>query len=104
MKQIKEAPFEKIAELIGVKMNKQIFARGIKYIIPFVGAAISGGFTFVTFGSMAKRLQKHLVTLPMANVDFYKKSYDNDNENKVINIDFSDIIVEDIDDLDETGE
>ena len=40
---------------------------------------------------MAKRLQKSLVVLPMASVDFYEESHDND----IVDIDFSDIIIED---------
>jgi len=93
---------KKVAKLIGVKMTKQIFAKGVGKIIPVVGAVISGGITFIGFKPMANRLQKYLITLPMANVDFYKKSRDSDEA--ILDIDFSDIIVEDIDDLDEINE
>lgn len=88
---------KQVAKLIGVKMTKQIFAKGVGKIIPVVGAVVSGGITFIGFGPMAKRLQKYLITLPMASVDFYKKSHVSDNSNEIIDIDFSDIVVEDID-------
>lgn len=90
---------KKVATLVGVKMTKQIFAKGVGKIIPVVGAVISGGVTFVGFRPMANRLQKHLVTLPMARVDFYKESHPNDDE--IIDIDFSYIDVEGTDDSDE---
>ncbi|MDR3295470.1 MAG: hypothetical protein LBT26_06545 [Clostridiales Family XIII bacterium] len=86
---------KQVAKLIGVEMTKQIFAKGVGKTIPVVGAVVSGGITFLGFRPMAKRLQKHLIALPMASVDFYRKSYDNDEA--VIDIDFSDIIVEDVD-------
>ncbi len=34
--------------------------------IPLVGAAVSGGLTFATYLPMAKRLKKHLSSLPLA--------------------------------------
>jgi hypothetical protein len=84
---------KKIAKLIGVKMTKQIFAKSVGKLIPVVGAVVSGGVTFVGFKPMAKRLQKYLITLPMSSVDFYEKTHDNSDE--IIEVDFSDIIVED---------
>jgi hypothetical protein len=93
---------QKVAKLIGVKMTKQIFAKGVGKIIPVVGAVFSGGITYIGFRPMAKRLQKYLITLPIASSEFYRQSSDS-NEN-IIDIDFSDIIVEDIDDLDEINE
>ena len=95
---------KKIANIIGVKMTKSIFAKGVGKIIPVVGAVVSGGITFIGFRPMAKRLQKYLITLPTASVDFYKKSHDNDNDD-VIDIDFSDIISAIIDEsIDNLGE
>ncbi len=88
---------KKIAKLIGVRMTKQIFAKSVGKIIPIAGAIVSGGITFIGFRPMAKRLQQYLATLPMASVDFYKKSHDKD----IIDIDFSEIIVEDEDGFEE---
>lgn len=79
---------KKVAQAIGIKMTKDIFAKGVGKAIPIIGAAVSGGLTFATFTPMAKKLQKYLVTLPMADVNFYKQSHENDD---IIDIDFSDI-------------
>jgi len=92
---------KRIAKLIGVRMTKTIFAKGVGKIIPVIGAVASGGITFAFFRPMAKRLQKYLITLPMASVDFYKNKTDSNDDNTIIDIDFSDIIVEDTDDFDE---
>jgi len=58
---------KKVAQILGVRMTTQIFAKGASKVIPVVGAALSGGLTAATFLPMAKRLQKHLVSLPLAN-------------------------------------
>lgn len=83
---------KKVARIIGVNMSKSLFAKGVGKIIPVVGAVVSGGITFASFKPMAKQLQKRLITLPTASVDFYKNAHDDYN---VMDIDFSDIIVED---------
>lgn len=78
---------KKVATTIGVKMTKDVFAKGVGKAIPIIGAAVSGGLTFATFKPMTKKLQKYLITLPTADVEFYKRSHEND----VIDIDLSDI-------------
>jgi len=87
---------KRIAAAIGIKMTKKVLAKGVGKIIPIVGAIASGGVTFFIFKPMAKRLQKHLVSLPTASVDFYVNSQGKIGEN-VIDIDFSDINTEDVD-------
>lgn len=93
---------QKVAKAIGVRMTKTLFTKGVGKIIPVVGGVVSGGITFIGFRPMTKRLQKYLITLPMASVDFYKKSHDNDD---IIDIDFSDIdiTIENIDGWDMYG-
>ena len=48
---------------------------------------------------MAKRLQKHLISLPTASVDFYEDSHSRADDS-IVDIDFSDINTEDIEDDD----
>ena len=67
-----------------------------------MGAVVSGGITFIGFRPMANRLQKYLVTLPTASVDAYELPHVDDGA--AIDIDFSDIIVDDIADSDENNE
>jgi hypothetical protein len=84
---------KRIAKIIGIKMSKEIFTKGVGKLVPVVGAVVSGGITFMSFKPMANRLQKYLITLPMANAEFYKKPYEYDD---IIDVDFSDIDADEI--------
>ncbi|WP_200308017.1 hypothetical protein [Streptomyces adelaidensis] len=57
---------KKVAAYLGVQMTKQSFAKTVSKAIPLVGAAVSGGLTLATFLPMAKRLKRHLSSLPLA--------------------------------------
>ena len=54
---------KKIATMLGQKMVKATFAKGVSKAVPILGGAISGGLTLATFKPMAHRLQKHLSTM-----------------------------------------
>ena len=90
---------KQIAKMLGIRMTKLIFAKGVGKAIPIIGGVASGGITFAFFRPMAKRLQKYLVTLPLADVEFYKKTHE-DSIVKIDEIDYSDISIENI----ESGE
>ncbi len=45
-----------IAKILGARMTKNIFAKGVSKIIPVVGGVISGGITFVSMRPMGTRL------------------------------------------------
>ena len=51
---------KKIAQALGVKMTKDIFARGVSKAIPIIGGIASGGLTYITYKPMAYKLKKHL--------------------------------------------
>jgi len=51
---------KKIAAILGQRMTKDIFAKGVGKVIPILGGAISGGLTLATFKPMTHNLQKHL--------------------------------------------
>jgi hypothetical protein len=51
---------KKVASTLGYKMTKNRAGQIIEKVVPVVGAAISGGITWLSFGSMASRLHKHL--------------------------------------------
>ena len=51
---------KQVAKWIGVSITKQSFARGVSKIVPFVGGAVSGGLTYMTFKPQSKNLQKEL--------------------------------------------
>ena len=84
---------KKIAQAVGVKMTKQIFAKGVSKVIPVLGGFMSGGLTYVTFKPCAKRLKKSLSALSISDPEFYKQANTND---VIIDAAFSDISEEDI--------
>lgn len=62
-------PMKQTLRVIGVHVTKQSFARTVTKVVPLVGGAVSGSFTYVTFNSQSKRLMQHLRELPPPNVD-----------------------------------
>jgi len=81
---------KKIAAMIGVKMNKEIFAKGVGKVVPILGGLVSGTITYATFKPLAVSLKEYLQSLPIADTEFYKQG-----NNDVIDIDFTDIDVSD---------
>ena len=63
---------KKIAERMGVKMTKEIFAKSVGKVIPLIGGVISGGLTYATFKPSATKLKNYLIQLPIADVESYK--------------------------------
>ncbi|MGW0775663.1 hypothetical protein ACWD01_18885 [Streptomyces sp. NPDC002835] len=56
---------KKVAGYLGVRMTTQSFATTVSKAIPLVGAVVSGGLTLATYLPMAKRLKRHLASLPL---------------------------------------
>jgi hypothetical protein len=54
---------KKIAAMLGQRMVKATFAKGVSKAVPILGGVVSGGLTLATFKPMAHRLQKHLSSL-----------------------------------------
>jgi hypothetical protein len=54
---------KKVASMLGQRMVKETFAKGVSKAVPVLGAAISGGLTLATFKPMSLRLKKHLSTM-----------------------------------------
>ena len=67
---------KKIATLLGVKMTKDIFARGVSKAVPIIGAVASGGLTLFTFKPMSEKLKSYLSSCEVADVEHYKKIAD----------------------------
>lgn len=61
---------KKVLRLVGVRLTKKKFAEGVARSIPIAGAVVSGGLTYVSLHTGAKRLQKHLRELPQARGEF----------------------------------
>jgi len=62
---------KKVAQALGVKMTKDIFAKGVSKAIPIVGGVASGGLTYATYKPMAFKLKKHLRTLKWCDISYY---------------------------------
>jgi len=62
---------KKIAQVLGVKMTKDTFAKGVSKVIPVVGGVASGGLTYITYKPMAYKLKKHLETLKWCDTTYY---------------------------------
>lgn len=54
---------KKIASMLGQKMVKSTFAKGVSKAVPIIGGVVSGGLTLATFKPMAHKLKKHLSTM-----------------------------------------
>ncbi len=65
---------KKIAQQVGVKMTKQIFAKGVSKIVPVAGAVVSGSLTYFSFQTCAKRLRKTLSELDLSSPAFYQSA------------------------------
>ena len=46
-----------ITRLIGIRLTKEVAAKGIAKVLPILGGVVSGAITFTVFGLMAKRLR-----------------------------------------------
>jgi uncharacterized protein (DUF697 family) len=51
---------KKIAAILGVKLTKDTFAKGVSKAIPIIGGFISGGMTYASMKPMGERLRKVL--------------------------------------------
>ena len=81
---------KKIAGMLGQKMTKAIFAKGVSQAVPVVGAVISGGLTLASFKPMAVKLKKHLSKLAsMSPKQYaeYESSLKIDEEDVIIDAD-----------------
>lgn len=65
---------KKVATILGAKMTKDIFAKGVSKVIPFAGGVISGTITYATYKPMANKLKKYLASLKTADVAYYEES------------------------------
>jgi hypothetical protein len=70
---------KKIAALLGQRMTKDVFAKGVSKTIPLLGGALSGGLTLATFKPMSHKLQKHLSEMAYMTPEEFAKYNDANN-------------------------
>ena len=69
---------KKIAQSVGIRMTKQIFAGGVAKVVPIVGGVITGGLSYVTFKPCAKRLKNSFRRLSLSDPSFYEDKKDSE--------------------------
>lgn len=62
---------KQISKIIGLQMNKQIFAKCASELVPVIGGITSSGISYVTFKPCAIKLKKSFQQLPIADPNFY---------------------------------
>lgn len=62
-------PMKHALRLVGIKVTKNSFARGVSKAVPVAGGVVSGAITFVTLRQQALRLQESLRDLPPPGMD-----------------------------------
>jgi len=90
---------KKIAAMLGQRMTKDIFAKGVGKAVPILGGAVSGGLTLATFKPMTHKLQKHLSEMAhMSPEEFAKyeaaKTIALDEEDFVTDAELEEVVVE----------
>lgn len=65
---------KKIAQTLGVKMTKEVFAKNVSKAIPIAGGIVSGGITYASFKPMAYKLKKHFEGLKWCDTAYYTDS------------------------------
>lgn len=58
---------KKCLQMVGVKVTKDTFAKGVSKAVPVVGGVLSGATTYASLKPGALRLMKQLAELPQAN-------------------------------------
>ena len=64
-----------IAKFFGVKMTKEVFAKGVSKALPVIGGVVSGALTFASMKPMGKRLAD---TLDEAHFDYTQADLESD--------------------------
>lgn len=87
---------KKIGAMIGVKVTKDSFAKGISKAVPVLGGIVSGGITYVSMKPMGNRLSKVLSDSNGNYTDSDLERDLKDIENEIVDVDFREVDKEDI--------
>lgn len=74
---------KKIAQSVGIKITKQIFAESVSKVVPVIGGVVTGGLSYATFKPCAKKLKNSFKDLYLCDPQYYKKL----REQNIIDID-----------------
>lgn len=74
---------KKIAQAVGIKMTKQIFAESVSKVVPVIGGVVTGGLSYATFKPCAKKLKNSFKDLYLCDPQYYKEL----QEKNIIDVD-----------------
>lgn len=63
---------KKVAQKVGIRMTRQIFADSVASAIPIAGGVLSGGLTYAMFKPCCMKLRKNLMTYDLCDPDYYE--------------------------------
>jgi len=78
---------KKIAQTVGIKMTKQIFAESVSKVVPVIGGVVTGGLSYATFKPCAKKLRDSFKVLYLSDPAYYERLREEEN---VIDVDVVD--------------
>lgn len=87
---------KKTAAIIGIKVTKDSFAKGVSKVIPILGGVVSGGMTYVSIKPMGKRLSNVLSESIDNYTDEDFKRDLMDVESEIVEVDYKEVVTEDI--------
>lgn len=85
---------KKIGVIIGVKVTKDSFAKGIAKAVPILGGIVSGGITYASMKPMGNRLRKIL----SESINYTDKDLERDLidiENEIVDVDYNEVDIDD---------
>ncbi|MDO4927098.1 MAG: hypothetical protein Q3980_15745 [Turicibacter sp.] len=78
-----------IGKLVGIKVTKQTFSKGVSKAIPVLGGILSGGLTYFSLKPMGERLEKTLhETTHYTEKDYKQDLQENKNTFEDVQLDF----------------
>ena len=85
---------KKIAALIGVKMTKDTFAKGVSKVIPVVGGVVSGSLTYSSMTKMGNRLRNTMYDSLNYTTQEFQKDIDEIKKEMpdIIDVEFEEIV------------
>lgn len=84
----------------GIKLTKEVFAKGIAHAIPIAGGIVAGGLTFATFKPCCEHLVKVLKDTSLSNLSHVSSIQENQIYESIISGEVVDFIPEDAEKVD----
>lgn len=87
---------KKVGTMIGIKVTKDSFAKGIAKTVPILGGIVSGGITYASMKPMGNRLNR---VLSESIENYTDKDLERDLrhiKNEIVDVDYNEVDIEDI--------